>query len=80
MSKATWIETDHTAGWFILMAGRKHLADVTRCRPRKTKRGYSYSYMSVSKFGACGGMPGRFGQVFRTKREAFAHAETKVGA
>ena len=80
MSKATWIETDHTTGWFILKAGRKELAHVMRARPRRTKRGYSYSYMSVNRFGGCNGLPGMFGQVFKTKREAFAHAEAKVGA
>lgn len=80
MAKATWIETAHTTGWFTLKQGRKELADVRRVFPRKTKRGYAYKYMSITRFVVAGGMPGMFGPVFKTKREAFAHAEKKVGA
>ena len=74
-----WTQTWHTTGWWELKSGRKTVADIRRVFPRKTKTGYRYKYMVITKWGVMvGGFPGMAGPVFNTLTEAKAKAEGAV--
>ena len=72
---ARWIETPHTKGWWELKAGRKTVADIRPVFPRKTKAGYRFKYMVVTRWGMIGGLPGMKGPTCNTLKAAKAFAE-----
>jgi len=79
MANAKWVQTWHTDGWWELKAGRKTIADVRRVFPRKTKNGYRWEYMVVTKWAVqVNGLPGFGGQVFKTLKAAKATAEGRI--
>lgn len=74
-----WIETKHTRGWLELKAGRKTVATIHRVFPRKTKSGYRFKYMIVTRWRMVGGLPGMQGPVFNSLKVAKSRAERGVG-